>query len=201
MGCDIHIAVEKMSDSGAWEHVAPPEDGWFDGRNYHLFTALADVRNEGTMLPLMEPRGLPSDAAEGTIPDPDDEDAEWLGEHSFSWCIIKELYDLGIKTMPVPYTGVIEVEEYDRWKSSGDTFPRMWSAWTAGPSIVVCEESELFMSRGEGQFQLKPKATHVRANWCLRGEQAFKRFLAFCSNLESEHGGPDRVRLVFGFDS
>lgn len=65
MGCDIHCYIEYRHPPGP-NH----EDGgrWFGfggrinpGRNYRMFGYLAGVRSDGP--PVVEPRGLPEDAA------------------------------------------------------------------------------------------------------------------------------------------
>ena len=56
MGCDIHLHVEvRINDK--WEHYAAP----FINRDYMLFAKLANVRNNGSVSPVMLPRGLPTD--------------------------------------------------------------------------------------------------------------------------------------------
>lgn len=94
MGCDIHFYVEVKKDS-KWQRYCPEDkyvesvddDGyknksrdWYDdplyvGRNYSLFSILADVRNgrgfagcdtwEGDgFVPISSPRGVPSDTSQ-----------------------------------------------------------------------------------------------------------------------------------------
>lgn len=78
MGCDIHTYVEKKVE-GVWQPVEglnpyyemyPSEqkyvlEGWiYRGRDYGLFSLLADVRNyDDIIAPLDEPRGVPTDAS------------------------------------------------------------------------------------------------------------------------------------------
>jgi len=61
MGCDIHCYIEyKRKDWNSWS----PFGGCINpGRNYRLFAALAGVRNAYDILPVVEPRGYPTDAA------------------------------------------------------------------------------------------------------------------------------------------
>lgn len=216
MGCDIHLRVERRNDSGRWVDVLPPETWnnealddktprgahyfghWFVDQNYHLFALLADVRNDGHTIPICKPRGLPEDVA--TKEDLNDEgEGWWWGDHSHSWLALSELEQL--RSVVVAYTGVLDVAEYDRWKASGDLFPKDWCKSVKGPGIVTCKEDELFMSRGKsGGFSLLPKATHVEAKWAARGSEALERFLRFVDYLQ-RYGKPEDVRLVFGFDS
>jgi hypothetical protein len=68
---------------GYWEcfHI-------YEGRNYSLFSFLADVRNDGSITPLDEPRGIPKDASDSFL---------WVcnawsqNAHSHSWFLLEEL--------------------------------------------------------------------------------------------------------------
>lgn len=61
----------------------------YTGRNYELFALLADVRNDDTIEPLDEPRGLPSDISDDLRYEYGDVDnADW---HSASWFTLAEL--------------------------------------------------------------------------------------------------------------
>jgi len=94
MGCDIHLYVERRTDSG-WEHVPDHSDDWRDDlnwysrRNYYLFAILADVRNEGRGInPIDSPRGLPPDVTSGV----DADCVEWGSDgHSHSYLTVAEV--------------------------------------------------------------------------------------------------------------
>jgi hypothetical protein len=102
MGCDIHLYVERRTDSG-WEHVPDHSDdwrdtaNWYSTRNYNLFAILADVRNghgfagiktgDG-FIPIDYPRGLPADVSTKV----DAECVEWgIDGHSHSHLTIAEI--------------------------------------------------------------------------------------------------------------
>lgn len=103
MGADIHFYVEKKVDD-TWQPVKGPNrwygkwegerklalEGWaYSGRNYELFSLLADVRNYGNRIePLAEPRGLPEDVSE--MIEKISDDWEWDG-HSYSYFYLSEL--------------------------------------------------------------------------------------------------------------
>lgn len=56
MNCDIHLHIEvKLNNK--WEHYAAPSVPRF----YKLFAKMANVRNNGDVQPISEPKGLPSD--------------------------------------------------------------------------------------------------------------------------------------------
>jgi hypothetical protein len=118
MGCDIHLYVERRTDSG-WEHVPDHSDDWRDDlnwysrRNYYLFAILADVRNEGRGIkPIDSPRGLPPDVTSGVMA----ECAGWgVDGHSHSHVTIAEVlaYDwdqITLGDMQRPYWRCINDE-------------------------------------------------------------------------------------------
>lgn len=85
MGCDIHMHVEvKLKGSDEWQHLNNP----YVGRYYNLFALMAGVRNDGSITPLAEPRGLPSDMSAVTKWDAEN----WEDDmHSASWLDRKEI--------------------------------------------------------------------------------------------------------------
>lgn len=97
MGCSIHVHVEvKVGDT--WHHQS--QGNFF--RSYDLFAMMADVRNEGNIAPISEPRGLPDDVTETTYLGSE----EWGDDgHSHSWLSSKEV-------------GLVEkwIEPIDDWK-------------------------------------------------------------------------------------
>lgn len=96
MGCDIHAHME-IKWGGKWLYYGPLKIG----RNYNLFSLLADVRNvsegeEGYVRPITQPRGLPEDATDMTMLHYN----SYMGdEHSPSWVTSKE-YLKAVKQFP-----------------------------------------------------------------------------------------------------
>lgn len=82
MGCDIHLHTEVKID-GAWHRYGVPNVQ----RSYAVFAKMAGVRNltgPDRIVPIAEPRGLPSDATFMTKFDynrwgTDAHSASWLG--------------------------------------------------------------------------------------------------------------------------
>lgn len=87
MGCDIHAHVE-IKVGGKWVHYNHPSIN----RQYALFAKMANVRNGGSIVPISDPRGLPTDITESTAFDfkHDEPDA-----HSMSWLSSEEVASLG----------------------------------------------------------------------------------------------------------
>lgn len=97
MGCDIHFFVEVRKD-GIWTTADTwtIEEGdrnnydhaFFSGRNYNLFSLLADVRSEDGAAPLSAPRGTPEDSCQEIK----EVVAQWDGDgHSHSHFTVAEL--------------------------------------------------------------------------------------------------------------
>ena len=100
MGCDIHLFAE-IRRNGKWQEVdkAPSGtvddepirgygDSFYTGRNYDLFTVLANVRSRGRLEPISSPRGAPEDVSKTSAKVIDD----WNGDgHSHSYFTLNEL--------------------------------------------------------------------------------------------------------------
>ncbi len=87
MGCDIHCFTE-VRINGAWHLWDQPDIG----RNYHLFTRMANVRNYADEIkPIADPRGLPADIGAATA----FAYSEWEEDaHSMSWLSIEEVAEV-----------------------------------------------------------------------------------------------------------
>lgn len=93
MGCDITCVTQRRIDS-RWID-AGPRYGLRGEREYEVFAMLAGVRGHGE--PIAPPRGLPSgfevDARGQRVQFARDDHEHWMGEHSFSWLTLSELFD------------------------------------------------------------------------------------------------------------
>ena len=141
MGCDIHLYCEKLSnknDDPYWwccDHFyLLPERSYFDheliplydGRNYELFAALADVRNRGTVEPISQPKGLPNDLSQRVR-----EEAEKMEDiaHSHSWLTAKELFVYQNRHPSITYTGLLSPEQLKAFDECGIP-PKSWCQGT-----------------------------------------------------------------------
>lgn len=102
MGADIHAWIEGKDKNGNW-FVANPRyvdfanptrikdvDEFYIGRNYPLFSALGNVRNEHDIPFIQKNRGLPEDVTDIT----EGAAADWdLDGHSFGYVTAIELQD------------------------------------------------------------------------------------------------------------
>ena len=104
MGCDIRSFAE-VKRKGNWEKVGDhfsldeydkkyykkdKGENPFDWRSYTMFSFLADVRNRGTLKPICEPKGVPTDLSEEIS---DEYDSWYENGHSASHLTLKELID------------------------------------------------------------------------------------------------------------
>lgn len=107
MGCDIHFFVEVRLPNGPWQFFREQlrackninhntecywcnGTGWeckqlYSGRDYQLFAVLAGVRNYMGIMPIAQPRGVPTDLDARTSWEMD------MADHSCSWFTLKEL--------------------------------------------------------------------------------------------------------------
>ena len=223
MGCDIHMQVERRVN-GKWERVEelPPRPcSWceakggypsgtkcwtckgtgqqtdpFDCRNYTTFAVLADVRNDGYVKPICEPRGLPADCVRKT-----DEDggAHEYGDHSFSWLTLAELqaYDWQQKRDD---EGWVSVEEFKQWESNGRGCPRSWCGDVGGGMVEKVSNKDMRRHIANPYPWEVGKRFYTLVQWSTTIAYRCRAFLDFMETL-SALGNPDDVRIVFGFDS
>lgn len=195
---------------------------YYDDRNYNLFAMLADVRNGrgfagvqtgAGFAPLSEPRGLPDDLSDDLRGEPEeDKDGEpWfayktrvdLGDHSQSFATLAELeaYDWSRTTKQC---GVISAQQYEVWKEKRGR-PDSWCGDAWGPGLVTLEEQD-YVGKRDNKLLEPDKRYNVRVWWSrgyrdAAGDAWWNTTMPELRKLAEKHGGPDNVRIVFGFDS
>lgn len=155
MGCDIHLYLEKkkiVNGKEEWincdrfvfnEYYDPAdEDGEtefnhksiYNGRNYSMFAILADVRNDGKIKPIAQPRGLPADCHKITKREAE----EWdLDGHSHSYLTVKELILRHQTDEGRPECGYVSPKDAENLEKG--IFPNAWCGWTSDESWVYRE--------------------------------------------------------------
>jgi len=89
MGCDIHAMIEKKGERW-WINAGDPEID----RNYMLFAVLANVRNDGDIPYISEPKGVPDDCC----PEFQAWCESWSGDgHSYTYVTLSELHTFDVK--------------------------------------------------------------------------------------------------------
>lgn len=90
---DIYRKQEFRRKADEWgsPHLKMVEKRFYEGRSYSLFSLLADVRNDGTIEPISEPKGLPDDLS----PEIQKLSDEWgIDGHSHSYFTLGDLLDV-----------------------------------------------------------------------------------------------------------
>lgn len=162
MGCDIHMFSEKKplrpamdEEKEVWHncdlftmngfYVKGEEDEEqfsvveiYGGRNYNLFSILANVRNGADNNCICLPKGFPDDCCEYIR----DQKKSWDGDgHSHSWFTLAELKafraeqkESGVKTK---YSGMMSLE--DAALVDDGQMPNSWCKWSSSSSYVYRE--------------------------------------------------------------
>lgn len=150
MGCDIHVIIEKKNKYGFWSNAGDPDIG----RNYEIFSVLANVRNDNGIAFISEPKGVPNDATDefnGLV-------KEWEPDgHSHSWVTLKEMknFDLNQEF----YDNHLIIEKDKKGKITGTC------AWTSGNNLGVVGKRKIFELWGrESWNELIKKMEKLRLN-------------------------------------
>lgn len=150
MGCDIHIHTEILRNVHGTEtwvngdfykrnpdysHSEGEEKyekvSVFRGRDYRVFSILADVRSDGNNPYISQPKGLPKDVTASV-----EEEAEFWGldGHSHSYLNLDELKQYLEKYPTVECEGFISQDQAD--KLDQGISPNSWCGWTSDKSYV-----------------------------------------------------------------
>lgn len=147
MGCDIHLFTERkrnINKTEKWVNIDNFKinlysgnyelEECYQGRNYTLFSILADVRNYSDNKIISEPKGFPSDSSDIVR----NKFEEWEGDgHSHSYLTMKEIYDFYEENKTVKYSGFVNkkgVDEIEKGK-----MPEWWCQGTNNEEMVYKE--------------------------------------------------------------
>lgn len=101
-------------EDGYWN--VPYSKKFYNGRNYYLFSILADVRNDGTIDPISYTKGIPKDSSFGYAY----ETKKWEGDgHSHSYFTLKELLEVDWSSYDKEYLSEF-METIEKMKSIDD---------------------------------------------------------------------------------
>lgn len=104
-------ADEWVFQDGYW--AVPYSQEFYNGRNYYLFSILADVRNDGSVEPIDYPRGIPEDCSSGYAYIT----RQWDGDgHSHSYFTLKELLEVDWNSYQTEYLSEF-METIEKMKS------------------------------------------------------------------------------------
>ena len=213
MGCDIHLYQEQKID-GRWKSADTWSDKYdegcvsvayddmiYTGRNYRLFSILANVRNghgfagcktSDEFNPISMPRGLPSDVSELV----EAESKKWgVDCHSHSWLTLREILDFDWN-QKTTLCGWVDAEEYWQWKRNGA--PNSWSGSVGGGGVrhVTHKEMDAAIEAEADTSGLYCEVEWMRHHHECAGGDFWK---AVCMALHK--ASPENVRFVFWFDN
>jgi hypothetical protein len=220
--------TQEIKPFGKYPSNVPYTHQPYRGRNYELFSLLADVRNHNplanvfdtsmryasreSLLPIAMPRGIPEDPSKEWAKYADDGD---LHSHSFFTLteLLKAVED-GAFEQNFQNSGYVDVAAYRALKKNG-TKPQGWSMWA---SNGISEEAYLALSPADQEAftgtvsTTWPDDTVGSFDWFLTHTIPELTLLApFAEPLDHEAlraGKPDtrarltdNVRFVFAFDN
>lgn len=235
MGCDIHLYVEKRVD-GNWRTAdkwsddkyeegrkeVAYDDRFYSGRNYDLFSILANVRNgrgfagvktgEG-FVPISEPRGVPDDACEEYK-----REAELWGcdGHSHSYLTLQEILSCDW-TQTTQHQGYVSLPEWARWRGQGK--PESWCGMVGGGAVKIVDRElvateleklkvgvwDLVHDRGDALSKLTEAlgggSVYTLVDWTEAYHLSCTHFWSHTVPRLLQVGPPEDVRLVFFFDN
>jgi hypothetical protein len=197
MGCDIHIALEKLNNKGQWVDINAykineyydPDDEWekeeyrridcYRGRNYELFSALCGVRSNGEPK-ISEPRGLPHDCSSKIKSDY----ASWgVDAHSANWNTFDELVYYNEQNPNIKRSGMVSPEVYANLQNG--VKPNSWCGWTNIEGWVECEWDDVACAMDDLMGSIK----------------GYLRGILYTYEYESLMENPKKLRLVYWFDN
>lgn len=205
MGCDIHCWAQVRGEDGVWREALSDV---YDGRNYRLFSMLADVRNgdpktgDNYCMPIREPRGIPDDS-----PSIQREADGW--GHSGSWLTLAELQSFNWTGARVVLSGVVNPAQYAKWKVDGA--PDGWCGGAFGGRTrhVTNEEMDALIADGtasateDGHFLTARDGNsyYTRVHWTQSYAEVAGSFVTDTMPKLAALGSPGNVRIVFFFDN
>jgi hypothetical protein len=224
MGTDIHIAVETRGDDGTWTLVdkevksewgdyTTNENGIPDSRDYRLFGVLAGVR--GKAPPITAPKGLPADMSAklsslaDATDDPEGVPWLWLGDHSFSWLTLREILDYDWQ-QTTEHSGWVNGPQFEEWQRMlrWEPNPPSWCGMVGGGAVVHVDAATMRMKVGacgkDRELLESLEHTFCEVHWTTPALNGCEKWVATAVTRLWElapGNDPDRVRIVFGFDS
>lgn len=208
MGCDIHIFVQQLDESGEWVTIFDDKhrDFWpnfmlrFRERDYRLFGILADVRYPMGQ-PLFPRRGWP----ENTILD------EWLDDyHSHTWFLISELVKQNWDSISSNYFEVkLYGDEYCEFLETG-RLPVGWHLHCRFGETTDVSEDEMRLLLVAGRGHPKKRRSKqmvfydgpvVNLTLPVTYRQEIPEFVNEIVPGLVGLGDPDKTRVLLVFDS
>lgn len=187
-----------------------PSESYYDGRNYELFSILADVRNSDEFIPIDSPRGIPEDSDERIRKASDD---YGIDGHSHSHFTLEELlnYDW---TQTARMSGIVSGDIYLKWirweKMRGESPDSYWGSGGGGQTITEGEMDATVRTvcalqgdaRNVTEQQIAElKKLQAEIHWEMPYYKCVRNFWSDTIPRLLRLGSPPNVRIVFWFDN
>lgn len=190
------ITKEEMIERRKVNNYNPDYDDMWDvryynGRNYALFSVLANVRNfEYNIKPIDDPRGLPEDVSE-TIKKLEEERRDSI--HSQTWLTLSEIIKYNWKKVYNVW-GYVEESVWHKWQTSDDLHPESYCVGSCFQEVVD-EEDYLAGNIPDGEISIACKWQEPISSLC----GSF--YTTTIPKLKTLAKKTSDVRCVFWFDS
>ena len=197
MGSDIYMYLEKKNNKGVWKSLDYYkksdyyECGFevvpiYDGRNYSLFSILANVRNYGNNEPICEPKGIPNDCCEDIMK----EYEKWgCDAYSASYFTLKELKEYKSTRKFTKFRGMISQEQIKQLENGIKP-----NSWCQGTNMEGYE----FREWTEEYCELDPIIESMEKRIC---DECWIWYETEEEKQEKLKKYEDDVRIVFWFDN
>lgn len=199
MGCDIHAIIERKThwagDQKCWLNSGNPDIG----RNYEMFAVLAGVRNYDAIVPLAEPRGMPSFKEWHEYSDHE----RWASWHNREDKPCKEIEEeferLGFDGHSHSWLTLAEIKGYDTDAEVVDNHVITGH----GKDGRVSSMARSVYSGGEDQTPTMEKVGRRKVfRWPGETEpKSWLRLIRYMEQAKWDDQSDEEVRLVFFFDN
>ncbi len=192
----------------------------YNDRNYDTFAILADVRNGShgeEFITISVAKGLPEDMVPNRrVDDFGYEENDFgfdFGDHSQTWLTLRELQEYPHWEKVINKEGWIGLEEFAVWDANGQGEPKNgYSGGVGGGGVVHVNNDQMreLIAKGQkfraewGRGKTVQGATpsyYTVVHWTSTYKEQAHNFYDYFIPALAKLGGPDDVRIVFGFDS
>lgn len=135
---DLTNPAERAEYEAQPDEIIGPDYDIYGSRNYSVFAMLANVRNDGSLTPIDDPRGLPDDVSTEIQAASDRWD---LDGHSHTYFTLRELLEVDWDGRTVHHKGWVDGENFSRWKRIGA--PEEWCGSVAGGGVKHVTNDEM----------------------------------------------------------
>ena len=163
------------------------------GRNYSLFSILADVRNYDDFTPISQPKGLPQDVTEHIKAL---SDSYGCDGHSHSYISMQEFKDFTKEAKQETKTGIVSVKEFKNYVETGE--PQEWCGGISGTNVRMVSEDEMMEIY---KSEVEDHNAYCKISWKKWNLKDIEYFIENTAEPMYKLADPENVRIVFWFDN